>query len=94
MKITEQEVEHVALMSRLDLTADEKATYTQSLNAILDYLDMLNKLDTTGVEPAAHVLPLKNVYREDKLQPGLDKEQALANAPEEEAGAFKVPRIV
>lgn len=94
MKITEQDVEQLALMSRLDLPAEEKAAYTKSLNAILDYLDMLNKLDTGNVEPAAHILPLKNVYREDKLQPSLDKELALANAPEEEAGTFKVPRIV
>ncbi|MFX4263332.1 Asp-tRNA(Asn)/Glu-tRNA(Gln) amidotransferase subunit GatC [Pelotomaculum propionicicum] len=94
MKISEQDIEKLAYMSRLDLTEDYKAAYTESLNAILDYLDMLNKLDTTTVEPAAHVLPIKNVFREDRLQQSLDLEQALANAPEEGVGAFIVPRIV
>ncbi|MDD4238635.1 MAG: Asp-tRNA(Asn)/Glu-tRNA(Gln) amidotransferase subunit GatC [Desulfotomaculaceae bacterium] len=94
MIISERDVEQLAFLSRLDLTAEDKIAYTKSLNAILDYLDMLNRLDTDTVEPAAHVLPLKNILREDKLQPSLDKEQALANAPEEEEGAFKVPRIV
>lgn len=94
MKIVEKDVEQVAHLSRLELTAEEKAAYTGSLNKILDYLDLLNKLDTSTVEPAAHVLPLKNVFREDKLQPSLAKELVLANAPKEEAGAFVVPRII
>lgn len=94
MKINEQDIEKLAYMSRLDLTEHYKAVYTKSLNAILDYLDIINKLDTSAAEPAAHVLPIKNVFREDKLQPSLDIEQALANAPEEGQGAFIVPRIV
>lgn len=94
MKITEQDVEQVALFSRFELTEEDKAVHTKSLNAILNYLDMLDELDTNNIEPFAHVLPLKNVFREDKLQPSLAKELVLANAPEEEAGCFKVPRIV
>ena len=94
MKITEKDMEQLALKSRLDLTVEDKAAYTKSLNASLDYIKMLKKLDTRGVDPAAHVLPIKNVFREDTLQESLDKELALANAPEEEAGSFKVPRIV
>ena len=94
MKITEKDVEQLALKSRLDLTVEDKAAYTKSLNASLDYLNILKKLDTSGVEPAAHVLPVKNVFREDTLQVSLDKELVLANAPEEEEGSFKVPRIV
>ncbi|KAF1086667.1 Aspartyl/glutamyl-tRNA(Asn/Gln) amidotransferase subunit C [Sporotomaculum syntrophicum] len=94
MKITEQNVEQVALFSRLELTEEDKAVYTESLNTILDYLDMLDKLDTNNIEPAAHVLSFKNVFREDKLQSSLAKELVLVNAPEEEAGCFKVPRIV
>jgi aspartyl-tRNA(Asn)/glutamyl-tRNA(Gln) amidotransferase subunit C len=94
MKISERDVEQLAFSSRLDLTEDDKTAFTKSLNAILDYLDMLNTLDTSSVEPAAHVLPLKNILRKDMLQPGLDKEQALANAPDAEEEAFKVPRIV
>lgn len=94
MQISERDVDQLAYLSRLELTEEDKTAYTMSLNAILDYLDMLNTLDTGNVEPAAHVLPLKNTFREDKLQPGLTKELALANAPEEEEGAFIVPRIV
>jgi aspartyl-tRNA(Asn)/glutamyl-tRNA(Gln) amidotransferase subunit C len=94
MKTSEKDIEQLAFLSRLELTAGDKAAYTRSLNAILDYLDMLKKFDTNAVEPAAHVLPFKNVFREDKLQQSLAVEQALANAPEEGEGAFVVPRIV
>ncbi|AQS59494.1 Asp-tRNA(Asn)/Glu-tRNA(Gln) amidotransferase subunit GatC [Desulforamulus ferrireducens] len=94
MKIDEKDMEQLAHASRLDLAVEESAAYTESLNEILDYLDILHKIDTSAVEPAGHVVPLKNVFREDELQPSLDKELALANAPKEEAGAFVVPRII
>lgn len=94
MKITEKDMEQLAFMSRLDLTAEDKAAFTKSLTESLIYMDMLKKLNTSSVEPAGHVLPIKNVFREDKLQPSMGKELALANAPEEEEGSFKVPRIV
>lgn len=88
------DMDQLSFMSRIELTAEDKAAYTESLNESLDYMDMLKKLDTSTVEPAKNVLPIKNVFREDKLQPSMDKELALANAPEEEEGSFKVPRIV
>lgn len=94
MKITPKDVEHVALLSRLELSEPDKANYTETLNAILDYMEVLNRVDTANVQPTAHVLPLKNVFREDKLHPTLEKELVLANAPEEEDGCFKVPRII
>ena len=94
MKITLKEVEHVAKLSRLELSPAEKEEYTKDLNSILGYMEMLNKVETTDVEPTAHVLPLKNVLRADKLHNTLAKELALANAPEAEDGCFKVPRIV
>jgi len=94
MKITLKEVEHVAKLSRLELSPAEKEEYTETLNSILEYMEMLNRLDTSAVEPTAHVLPLKNVFRQDKLQETLAKELALANAPDEENGCFRVPRIV
>ena len=94
VKITEHDVEQAAISSRLELTEAEKTAYTESINNILEYLDKLEQLDTSEVEPAERVLPLKNVFREDKLQSSLTKEQVLANAPEVEAGCFKVPRIV
>jgi aspartyl-tRNA(Asn)/glutamyl-tRNA(Gln) amidotransferase subunit C len=94
MKISEKEVEQMAFLSRIDLNAEDLADWTRSLNAVLDYLELLNKLDTSAVEPAAHVLPLKNIFREDIPQQSLNQAQVLANAPEEEEGSFIVPRIV
>lgn len=92
--ITRKDVEHVALLSRLELTDSEVEKFTGQLNAILGYIDMLNRLDTDGVEPTAHVLPLKNVMRADEVRPSLPRELALANAPEQEDGYFKVPKIL
>jgi aspartyl-tRNA(Asn)/glutamyl-tRNA(Gln) amidotransferase subunit C len=94
MKITRKDVEHVALLSRLELGDNDVEKFTGQLNAILDYIDVLNKVDTTGVEPTAHVLPLKNVMRADEARPSLPRELALANAPEQEDGYFKVPKIL
>lgn len=94
VKITAQDVEDMARLSRLSVSADEKASYAKTLNSILAYMDVLNRVDTDGVEPSAHVRPFKNVFREDHLHESLDREQALANAPEKEDGCFKVPRIV
>ena len=94
MKITRQDVENVALLSRLEMTAEELEAYSSQLNAILEYVDVLNKLDTTGIEPTAHVLQLKNVMRPDEVKPSLPQELALSNAPEAEDGYFKVPKVM
>jgi len=94
MKISAKDVEHVALLSRLELSEQEIEEYCGSLNVILDYMELLNTLDTSNVEPTAHVLPIKNVFREDELKPSMDKELVLSNAPEEENGYFRVPRIL
>ncbi len=94
MKITRKDVENVALLSRLEMREDDVEKFTGQLNAILDYIDVLNKVDTSGVEPTAHVLPLKNVMRADEAKPSLPRELALANAPEQEDGYFKVPKIL
>lgn len=92
--ITKADVEHVANLARLELTEEEKETYTQQLNQILDYAERLNQLDTSSVAPTAHVLPLKNVFREDKAEQVMTNEEALANAPAAEKGFFRVPKIV
>ena len=94
MKITRQEVEHVATLARLRFDEVEMERFTDQLNAILAYIDKLNELDTSGVEPTYHVLELVNVFREDQIEPSLPKELALANAPERADSFFKVPRIV
>ena len=94
MKITRKDVEDVALLSRLEVPEDKVATVTEQLNAILEYAEILNKVDTEGVQPTAHVLPLKNVLREDEVRPSLPRKLAFQNAPLEEDGYFKVPKIV
>ena len=94
MSITVKDVEHVASLSRLDLSAEEKEQFTGQLNALLKYAEKLQELDTDGVEPTSHVLPLANVMREDEVQPSWPIEKVMANAPEEEDGQFKVPAVL
>lgn len=94
MGITVQDVEHVANLARLNLSAEEKERYAGQLDAILKYADKLNELDTTDIEPTSHVLPLANVMREDEVRPSWPIEQVLANAPDEEDGHFKVPAVL
>ena len=94
MKITTKDVAHVALLSRLDFADGEMEKFTVQLDDILTYAEVLTKLDTEGVQPTAHVLQLRNVFREDVVRPSLDREAALHNAPLAEDGCFKVPKIV
>lgn len=94
MKITRKDVENVALLSRLELGESDIVKFTGQLNAILEYVDMLDKVNTDGVQPTAHVLPLKNVMRPDAVKPSLTRDEALANAPEQEDGYFKVPKVM
>lgn len=94
MKITREDVEHVALLARLALTEQEIQDYTEQLDSILEYAAMLDRLDTEDVEPTAHAVPLHNVLREDEVRPSFAQEKALKNAPEAEDGFFKVPKIV
>ena len=94
MKLNRKDVEHVALLSRLELSETELGKFTGQLDAILEYIDVLNQVDTSAVEPMAHVLEICNVMRADEVQPSLPREAALQNAPEAEDGFFKVPKIV
>jgi len=93
-KITRAEVEHVARLARLELSEEEKERMTAQLDAILGYMDTLNALDTAGVEPTTTVIPMVSVMRDDTVRPSLDREDALANAPDREDGFFRVPRII
>ena len=93
-KITRIEVEHVARLARLELTEDEKARMTAQLDAILGYIEKLNQLDTSAVEPTSTVIPMVSVMREDQVRPSLTQDQALANAPHREDIFFRVPRII
>jgi len=94
MKISKETVEYVANLARLSLTDEQKIKMIDDLDKILEHVDKLNKLDTSGVEPTAHILPIKNVFREDVIQPSYDREVILKNAPMKEDGCFKVPKIV
>lgn len=92
--ISKQDVEHVALLGRLKLSDEEKELYTQQLNKIFDAARALQDLDTKDVPPTAHVLPIQNVFREDRVGEHIALEKALANAPEREENFFKVPKII
>ncbi|MDI6877886.1 MAG: Asp-tRNA(Asn)/Glu-tRNA(Gln) amidotransferase subunit GatC [Desulfitobacteriaceae bacterium] len=94
MKISRQAVEHVALLARLELSEQEIGTYTEQLNTILDYAAILEKLDTSEVQPTAHAVPLHNVLREDEVRVSMPQEKVLQNAPDAENGFFRVPKIV
>jgi len=92
--ITLEELEHVARLARLSFSHEELSAFTGQLNDILGYVAKLEKIDTSGVEPTTHALQVTNVFRNDEVQPSLPVEDAVANAPEEDNGAFVVPRII
>ena len=81
-------------MAKLDLSGAEKEQAKEDMANMLDYIDMLNELDTAGVEPMSHVFPVHNVFREDVVSNGDDRENMLANAPERKDGCYKVPKTV
>ncbi len=91
MKIS---IEHLSGLARLTLTEEEKSLYEGQLNSILSYVEKLNELDTSGVEPTSHVISLNNVDREDAPQPSLDREDALRNAPDRTDRFYRVPKII
>jgi aspartyl-tRNA(Asn)/glutamyl-tRNA(Gln) amidotransferase subunit C len=93
-KIDQSQVKKVAKLSRLDLTEAEVEEFTEQLSAILEYVEKMNELDTTGVEPLAHCLPISNVFREDSVKESLGTEKTLANAPQRDGEYFKVPKIM
>jgi aspartyl-tRNA(Asn)/glutamyl-tRNA(Gln) amidotransferase subunit C len=93
-KIDEAEVRKVAKLSRLELSEAEVEEFTGQLRAILDYVAKMNELDTEGVEPLAHCLPVSNVFRADCVKESLGTEKTLANAPERDGEFFKVPKIL
>jgi aspartyl-tRNA(Asn)/glutamyl-tRNA(Gln) amidotransferase subunit C len=93
-RLSASQVRYVAGLARLELSADEERLLTGQLNAILGYMAQLTEVDTAGVEPTSHVLPLTNVMRDDAVTPGLPTGEALAMAPAAEQGHFAVPKII
>ncbi len=93
-KISKKDVEHVALLARLELSSEEKETFTEQLGQILEHAAKIQKLNTDKIPPTAHIAPLNNVLRDDKTDKCLSNEEALSNAPKQEDGGFVVPKIV
>lgn len=92
--ITLETIDYVAILAKLDLTSEEKLQAQKDMSNMLDYIDKLNELDTTGVEPMSHVFQVTNVFREDVVANGDDSAAILSNAPASKQGMFQVPRTV
>ena len=94
MALSREDVRHVAELARLDFSDEEEARMAEEMSRILEYVEKLDELDTSGVPPMSHVLDVTNVYREDDIESRIDREQALEPAPDAEQGYFLVPRVV
>ena len=94
MKIDRKEVEHVAQLARLKFDDEQIEMLLKQMNSILDYFDKLQELDTGDTEPTSHAVALNNVFRDDKVEESPDRELLLKNAPSQEKGCFKVPKVI
>ena len=94
LRITLEEVEHVARLARLELRPEDKERMRRELDGILAYIDKLRALDVDGVEPTSHAVPLTNVMRDDEPRPSLPRDEMLANAPDPHGDVFRVPKII
>jgi aspartyl-tRNA(Asn)/glutamyl-tRNA(Gln) amidotransferase subunit C len=94
MKLTTEQVQHVARLARLDLDPEAVEKLAVQLAAILDYFQKLAEVDTSGVEPTSHAIALTNAFRDDRVHRHLQPEEALANAPAQEQGSFVVPKVI
>jgi aspartyl-tRNA(Asn)/glutamyl-tRNA(Gln) amidotransferase subunit C len=94
MKITKEEVLYVARLARLDLAADAIDKFAVQIDEILGYIEKLNQVDTEGIQPTSHAISLTNAFRDDVERQHLERERALANAPDCEDGTFVVPKII
>ncbi|MCX8052802.1 MAG: Asp-tRNA(Asn)/Glu-tRNA(Gln) amidotransferase subunit GatC [Armatimonadetes bacterium] len=94
MKLTREDIESVAYLSRLELSEEEKDTLTGHINRLLENFEKLQELDTSEVEPTSHVVPVFNVFRKDEPRPSLPVEEVISNGPQVEDNCFVVPRVV
>lgn len=92
--ISDETIEYVGILAKLELSDEEKEQAKSDMGRMLDYIDKLGELDTTGVEPMSHVFPVQNVFREDVVTNSDMREELLANAPEQKDGMFMVPKTV
>ena len=91
-KISDETIEYVGILAKLELSDEEKEQAKKDMETMLDYIDTLNELDTEGIEPMAHGIPVNNVFREDVVTNGDNHEAMLANAPQQKEQSYKVPR--
>ena len=94
MSITTDDIEYVLKLARLRLTEEEKQKLIKQMGDVIGFVDKLNEIDTTGIEPTAHVLPIHNVFREDIVQQSFDRDKILQNASSKKDGCFLVPKVV
>lgn len=94
MSVSREEVQRVAQLARLEFSEDEEARMADELSQILDYVDKLDELDTSGVPPMSHVLDVTNVFRADEVEARIDRDQALEPAPETDGEYFQVPQVI
>ncbi len=94
MKITSEQVQHVAKLARLSLSDEEVAMFTGQMGDILAYVEKLNELNTDGIVPTSHAVPMENAFRDDVVRPSIGVENALANAPDRVADFFRVPKVI
>lgn len=94
MSVTIQDVENIARLAKLSFSEDEKEKFVEQFNQILAYMDKLNELDTSDVEPTSNPLALQNVLRKDEVHTWLSQKEALANAPKSNHGFFSVPKVI
>lgn len=92
--ISDETIEYVGILAKLSLSPQEKEEAKKDMSRMLDYIDRLNELDTSEVEPMSHIFPVNNVFREDVVENGDDRENMLANAPQKKDGAYMVPKTI
>jgi len=94
MALSREQVQHIAMLARLELTPEEEATFSEQLGSILEYIETLSQLDTGGIEPTAHVVETENPLRDDVVRNQPQTDAILSNAPERDDNYFKVPKII
>jgi aspartyl-tRNA(Asn)/glutamyl-tRNA(Gln) amidotransferase subunit C len=93
-RISDETIEYVSILAKLELSEGEREQAKKDMGDMLDYIDKLNELDTDGVEPLSHIFQMGNVFREDVVRNGDQRERVLVNAPAQKNGSFRVPKTV
>ena len=94
MKISPEEIKHVADLARLEMSPAEVESMARQLDGILNYVAKLNELDTKDVQPTTHAISIVNAFRDDEVKPSLDRRDSLANAPQQDGESFVVPKVI